>query len=147
MPGERDASCHRLWWLRSCATSRGRVEEAGDRATMGGVPAASTTIAPTSRTDARGRDGARTLEHTGLFGAPACEKRASRTRGADARLGRPAEAQVETAAPPRNRQSPAGGSTRGPLLPRTTCDSADRSRADACFVLSEQAPRGAGVDG
>lgn len=32
---------------------------------------------------------------------------------------RAAEAQLETAAPPRNRQSPAGGSTRGPLLPRT----------------------------
>jgi|SRR5688500_18008987 hypothetical protein len=37
----------------------------------------------------------------------------------DARVGRGAEAQVEAAAPPRNRQSPAGGSTRGPLLPRT----------------------------
>jgi hypothetical protein len=29
------------------------------------------------------------------------------------------ESGVDTAAPPRNRQSPAGGSTRGPLAPRT----------------------------
>jgi hypothetical protein len=45
-------------------------------------------------------------------------------------VGRAAAAQFEIAAPPRSRQSPAGCSTRGSLLPRTTTSSNARRPDD-----------------